>query len=156
MTKLEKIVKEAKAMRKAYPKKYAKWTDYIKAASKKISGLDSVERSGAKTTVNYSRKIATKKVAPKTTQAKLFGTKTHKDTRSHNVNVKVVSGVEPHKGKYFINYTHEGKRVTKYYALLPKNAYKGMDKVYYVMVLSDKGTTLAPLHSVKSGKVVKK
>ena len=94
MTKLEKIVKEAKAMRKAYPKKYAKWTDYIKAASKKISGLDSVKRSGSKTTVNYSRKVATKKTAPKTTQAKLFGTKTHKDTRSHNVNVRVVSGID--------------------------------------------------------------
>ena len=143
MNKLEQIAKEAKAMRKAYPKKYAKWTDYIKAASKKISGLDSVKRSGSKTTVNYSRKTATKKASHKTTQAKLFGvgslwyvvykggkmylkpenmssiyfpyvvysgskseaekyissskisgTKTHKDTRSHNVNVKVVSGVK--------------------------------------------------------------
>ena len=142
MNKLEQIAKEAKAMRKAYPKKYAKWTDYIKAASKKISGLDSVKRSGSKTTVNYSRKTATKKASHKTTQAKLFGvgslwyvvykggkmylkpenmssiyfpyvvysgskseaekyissskisgTKTHKDTRSHNVNVKVVSGL---------------------------------------------------------------
>jgi hypothetical protein len=99
MTKLEKIVKEAKAIRKAYPKKYAKWQDYIKAASKKISGLDSVKRSGSKTTVSYSRKVATKKTAPKTTQAKLFGAKIHKDTRSHNVNVRVVSGVKPTKAQ---------------------------------------------------------
>jgi hypothetical protein len=91
-------------MRKAYPKKYAKWTDYIKAASKKISGLDSVKRSGSKTTVHYSRKVATKKTAPKATQAKLFGTKTHKDTRSHNVNVRVVSGL-----KTFDHYTVRDK-----------------------------------------------
>jgi hypothetical protein len=36
MTTLEKIVKEAKSLKKSYPKKFEKWTDYIKEASKKI------------------------------------------------------------------------------------------------------------------------
>ena len=36
MTTLQKIVKAAKAMKKAHPKKYAKWTDYVKAASRQI------------------------------------------------------------------------------------------------------------------------
>lgn len=105
MTKLQKIVNKAKALRKAQPKKYAKWTDYIKAASKSLSGLDSVKRAGNKTTVNYTKKTAVKKkaVPKKAVQAKLFGVKkvapkkrpaAHKDTKSHNVNIKVVSGVD--------------------------------------------------------------
>jgi hypothetical protein len=36
MTTLEKIVKEAKSLKKNYPKKFEKWTDYIKEASKKF------------------------------------------------------------------------------------------------------------------------
>jgi len=102
MTTLQKIVKEAKALRKKYPKKYAKWTDYVKAASKKISGLDKVRKTGNKTTVHYTKKAPAtkKKAAPKkAVQSSLFGVKkkaaprsTHKDTKSHNVNIRVVSG----------------------------------------------------------------
>ena len=36
MTTLEKIVKEAKSLKKNFPKKFEKWTDYIKEASKKF------------------------------------------------------------------------------------------------------------------------
>ena len=36
MTTLEKIVKEAKSIKKNYPKKFEKWTYYIKEASKKF------------------------------------------------------------------------------------------------------------------------
>jgi hypothetical protein len=36
MTTLEKIVKKAQALKKSYPKKFAKWTDYVKEASKKF------------------------------------------------------------------------------------------------------------------------
>jgi hypothetical protein len=74
MTKLEKIVKEAQKLRKAHPKKYAKWTDYIKAASKSIAGYTGTKRSGSTTTVNYTRKTAVKKSKP-ATQARLFGAK---------------------------------------------------------------------------------
>lgn len=108
MTKLEKIVKAAKALRKKYPNKYSKWTDYIKAASKQVSGFEGVSRKGDKTTVHYSKKgpATKKKAAPKkATQSTLFGVKkaapkkkapagsSHKDTKSHNVNIRVVSGV---------------------------------------------------------------
>ena len=74
MTKLEKIVKEAQKLRKAHPKKYAKWTDYIKAASKSIAGYTGTKRNGATTTVNYTRKTTVKKSKP-TAQSKLFGMK---------------------------------------------------------------------------------
>lgn len=107
MTKLEKIVKAAKALRKKYPNKYSKWTDYIKAASKQIAGFEGVSRKGGKTTVHYTKKspATKKKAAPKkATQSTLFGVKkaapkkkaparsSHKDTKSHNVNIRVVSG----------------------------------------------------------------
>lgn len=55
--KLKKITTVAKQLYKTG--KFAKWTDAIKAASKKIAG-----------------------------------TSTHKDTKSHNVNIRVVSGVK--------------------------------------------------------------
>jgi hypothetical protein len=108
MTKLEKIVKAAKALRKKYPNKYSKWTDYIKAASKQVAGFEGVSRKGDKTTVHYSKKspATKKKAAPKkATQSTLFGVKkaapkkkaparsSHKDTKSHNVNIRVVSGI---------------------------------------------------------------
>jgi len=110
MTKLQQIVKEAQKIRKQYPTKYKKWTDYIKAASKQIAGFEGVSRQGNKTQVHYSRATPAtkkkaapaKKAAPKkSVQTALFGVKkaavkkkaaTHKDTKSHNVNIKVVSG----------------------------------------------------------------
>jgi hypothetical protein len=81
MTTLQKIVAKAKAIKKAHPRKYTKWTDYIKAASKEVKpvakkkivkGLDSVRRSGSKTQVNYTNhsRTAVKKTVK---QAKLFG-----------------------------------------------------------------------------------
>lgn len=99
MTKLQQIVKKAQQIRKQYPNKYSKWTDYIKAASKQIAGFDGVSRQGNKTQVHYSRaaapaakkkatapakkkaapakkKAAPKKAAPaKAVQKSLFGVK---------------------------------------------------------------------------------
>jgi uncharacterized protein HemX len=67
MTKLQQIVKKAQQIRKQYPNKYSKWTDYIKAASKQVAGFEGVSRQGNKTQVHYSRAApaAKKKAAPK-------------------------------------------------------------------------------------------
>lgn len=78
MTTLEKIVKAAKAMKKAHPKKYAKWTDYVKAASRQVKP---VKKAAPKKKIG-----AVKKSAP--------ARSTHKDTKSHNVKIHVVSGIE--------------------------------------------------------------
>ena len=76
----------------------------------KVSGLDKVVKKGNKTTVLYTKK-AKKKAAPKkkATQGVLFGTKkkkaapkkaavrnygSHKDTKSHNVKISVMSGAK--------------------------------------------------------------
>jgi hypothetical protein len=79
MTTLQKIVTEAKKMRKQFPNKYGKWTDYVKAASKKI-----------KPATKAVKKVAG--VAKKKTAV----TK-HTDKGSHNVRIKVVSGL----GEFF-------------------------------------------------------
>lgn len=78
--RLKQITTKAKALYKTG--KFAKWTDAIKAASKQ--------------TGTTKKKIGAvkKKAAPKKKAAKVS---THKDTKSHNVNIKVVSGLTEFK-----------------------------------------------------------
>jgi len=90
MTTLQKIVAKAKALKKAAPKKFSKWTDYIKAASKgmkKPAPVKKVKKKTVKKSVSGVKKTAPKKRATKKSA-------THKDTKSHNVNIRVVSGVD--------------------------------------------------------------
>jgi hypothetical protein len=126
MTALQWIVKEAKSLKKSYPKRFTKWTDYVKQASaiyaSKHKGKSSVGKKKA------IKKVAVKKAAKKKVAKKKIGNKidsyfvkkelksknlrlphgyttikrkrvtgvnpsTHKDTKSHNVNIKVVSGI---------------------------------------------------------------
>lgn len=95
MTTLQLIIKKAKALRKAAPKKYAKWTDYVKAASATI-------KPKKKATVGAVKKKAVKKAAPKKAVKKVVkkaatkkATSIHKDSKSHNVNIRVMSGINP-------------------------------------------------------------
>ena len=126
MTALQWIVKEAKSLKKSYPKRFTKWTDYVKQASaiyaSKHKGKSPI---GKKKVI---KKVAVKKAAKKKVEKKKIGSKidsyfvkkelkaknlkmphgytttkrkrvtgvkpsTHKDTKSHNVNIKVVSGI---------------------------------------------------------------
>jgi hypothetical protein len=81
MTTLQKIIKDAKSLRAKSPKKYSKWTDYVKEASKKY----------ASKTKTVKKKATKKKVGAAKPVSK------HKDTKSHNVNIRVVSGVKKKK-----------------------------------------------------------
>lgn len=74
MSALKQITTKAKALYKSG--KYKKWTDAIKAASK--------------TVVKKVSGTTKKKAAPKKKAIS-----THKDTKSHNVNIRVVSGDKP-------------------------------------------------------------
>lgn len=76
-THLQKITDKAKQLRKANPK--LKWIDAVKKASK----LMPKKAVGA----------VKKKAAPKKA-AKKVATKKHVDTKSHNVNIRVVSGAK--------------------------------------------------------------
>ena len=48
MTTLEKIVKKAQALKKSYPKKFAKWTDYVKEASKEFRSTTATAKKKSK------------------------------------------------------------------------------------------------------------
>ena len=95
MTQLQKIVAKAKTLKKSHPN--TKWTDLIKKASKLVSpAKKSVGSVKKKSTV----KKAVKKYAPvkplakkKKAVKKSIARSTHKDTKSHNVNIRVMSGI---------------------------------------------------------------
>lgn len=70
--------------------------------------------------------------------------------------LKKISGVAPHKAKYFIEFMHQGIERTEYFDKLPKGVYKGENKILYVMKLTDKGTSLLPLLYTKNNLPVKK
>ena len=63
MTTLEKIVKKAQALKKSYPKKFAKWTDYVKEASKEFKKLP--DRMKKKTNIGKIKKTKKKKLVYK-------------------------------------------------------------------------------------------
>lgn len=84
-SKLKAITTKAKQLYKTG--KFAKWTDAIKEASKNLSKGKKV--SGVKKAVKKKAvKKATKKKAVKKSAPKSY----HKDTKSHNVKISVVSG----------------------------------------------------------------
>ena len=85
MTALQSIIKEAKSLKKQYPKRYSKWTDYVKQAS-------AIYASKHKGKSPVGKKKSTKK---KVGTAKPLSK--HKDTKSHNVNIRVVSGIKKKK-----------------------------------------------------------
>lgn len=111
MTQLQKIVAKAKTLRKSYPK--LKWTDLIKKASKlvtpakkSVSGINRkvvakksapvkhlikkrIETKSDFAMAGVGKKKATKKAVKKSPARSL-----HKDTKSHNVNIRVMSGVK--------------------------------------------------------------
>ena len=156
MTALQWIVKEAKKIKKEYPKRFAKWTDYVAQASaiyskkhkghspvgkkkkskvgnvksmkyviekdgKFLTGLggnykfisnkefayvfDSLDKAKTLSNVyggkvkNWSsigavkKKKAAKNVAHKKPHKKSPARSLHKDTKSHNVNIRVMSGI---------------------------------------------------------------
>ena len=98
MTTLQLIIKKAKALRKAAPNKYSKWTDYVKAASATIKPNKKATVSGVKKKAapkKAAAKKAVKKAAPKK------ATSIHKDSKSHNVRINVVSGLDK-KTKFYI------------------------------------------------------
>lgn len=87
MSALKEITTRAKKLYKTG--KYAKWTDAIKEASKSLHKKPAKHKvSGIKKTV---KKKATKKAISKSY---------HKDTKSHNVNIRVMSGFS--KTKFYL------------------------------------------------------
>jgi hypothetical protein len=113
------------------------------------------------------KKAAPKKVTAKKVVAKKMDN--HKDNKSHNVNIRVISGlkklsgVEPHKAKYYIEYKKSGVSTIEYFDKLPKDLYYAagyqdakLKGKAYITRLTDSGTTLIPLLFTKNNIQVKK
>jgi hypothetical protein len=132
MTKLEQIVKRAKQIRLAQPNKFAKWTDYVKFASKdladKVVGKKKTvgkanllpfpkeKKQTGKSNTEYDRRNQAmapgkRKASPaakkpyyyesranRSDKGKLLGM--HKDTKSHNVRINVMSGIDKTLKRY--------------------------------------------------------
>ena len=81
MSTLTKIVSLAKKLKKEAPNKFAKWTDYVKEASKQI-------KTKSKPVINKAKKTAKKLVK----KAKNKIAESHKDTNSPNVKLSIYSG----------------------------------------------------------------
>jgi predicted nucleic acid-binding Zn-ribbon protein len=104
MTQLQKIVAKAKTLRKSYPK--LKWTDLIKKASKlvtpakkSVSGINkAVVKKYAPVKPLVKKRIETKSdfamagIKEKKAVKKSPARSMHKDTKSHNVRISVMSG----------------------------------------------------------------
>lgn len=105
MTQLQKIVAKAKTLRKSHPK--LKWTDLIKKASKlvtpakkSVSGINkAVVKKYAPVKPLVKKRIETKSdfamagIKKKKAVKKSPARSMHKDTKSHNVNIRVMSGI---------------------------------------------------------------
>jgi len=110
-----------------------------------------------------SKKVArkvVKKAAPKKVARKVESV--HKDTKSHNVNIRVISGLSkiigiPHKSKYYITYKKFETKYNEYFDKLPKDRYLSpSDRIVYIMRNTDNGTALVPLRYTKNENFVKK
>ena len=87
--RLKQITTKAKALYKTG--KFAKWTDAIKAASKQTASVSATKKKATKKKAVPKKKTAIKKaVSKKKAAAKSY----HKDTKSHNVRINVVSGIK--------------------------------------------------------------
>ena len=65
MTALQTIIKEAKILRAKNPKKYKKWTDYVKEASKNYSAKNKVIKKPISKKKVVKKKAAKKKIVKK-------------------------------------------------------------------------------------------
>jgi len=83
MTALKWITTEAKKLRKQQPKRFATWREYVTHASSLYS-----KKHKVKPIVRKKKVGAVKKKAAKKSPARSI----HKDTKSHNVNIRVMSG----------------------------------------------------------------
>ena len=119
MTALQSIIKEAKAIRKKMPK--IEWKKAVAQASaiyaskhkgkSPVGKKKAVKKAAKKKAVGSVKKKAVKKVARKKVGVVKKATTMHKDTKSHNVNIRVMSGVDSNITKQLNTY----KGLIRYY-----------------------------------------
>jgi len=141
MTALQWIVKEAKAIKKKYPKRFSKWTEYVAQASaiyaSKHKGKSPVGKKKAAPKKAAKKKVGAapkKKAAPKKVVKKVAkkaapkkSVSLHKDTKSHNVNIRVMSGYkkignldEINKGDILVSHWGYDQTNVDFYTVIKK------------------------------------
>jgi hypothetical protein len=90
MTALQTIIKEAKSLKKSFPNRFAKWTDYVKQASaiyaSKHKGVSPVGKK--KAVKKTAKKKAVKKVSKKETIKKTLPKKSNRKYIIYNIDTK--------------------------------------------------------------------
>ena len=118
MTALQTIIKEAKSLKKQYPKRYSKWTDYVKQASaiyaskhKNKSTVNKKKATKIKISGVKKKKIVKKAVkkSPTLTKVKLILKQDHKRLKhgynltNGNVRIGVIKSMEMEQYHQTIN-----------------------------------------------------
>ena len=109
MTALQWIVKEAKSLKKSYPKRFTKWTDYVKQASaiyaskhkgkspvgkKKAAPKKVAVKKTAKKKIGVVKKKAAKKPSEKSILNKIHKVKKDVDNLDEAQHKHMMSGIE--------------------------------------------------------------
>jgi len=160
MTALQTIVKEAKSIKKAYPNRFAKWTDYVKQASaiyaSKHKGKSPVGKKKAvkKTAkkklvkkIGVVKKKVLKKVAPKKAAKKIRKHTHYGKVKSH---MRRVNGVtkKPSEKDVLKSITHAVKVQKAHMSINGLKIY-GLDK--YKDVLKDIHSYNETIERIKKG-----
>ncbi len=149
--KFKAIVKEASKLRKKNPsltQAQAVKQAWAISYGKKRAGVGATKKKAAPTKVKAKKSKRTSEM--------------HTDTKSHNVNIRVMSGLSkitgtPHKSKYFIKYKIDNIQRMEYFDKLPKDRYVSpSERIVYLMRNTDNGTALVPLRFTKNDLFVKK
>jgi len=134
-----------KKVAKKVVKKVAKKIGYSKIRLDQEKGITKVLKNTPKTLFPYTAKEKIVKAGKK-----YFDEQAKKISGLYKIIGKVYN-------KYYIEYIHPNEyKSREYFNLLPKNYYKGKDRILYISKLTNKGTALIPLKYTKNDKLIKK
>jgi hypothetical protein len=131
---------------KLKPKKTAKKKiGYSKVRLEQEKGITKVLKNTPRTLFPYTAKEKIVKAGKK-----YFDEQAKKISGLYKIIGKVYN-------KYYIEYIHPNEyKSREYFNVLPKNYYKGKDRILYISKLTNKGTALIPLKYTKTDKLIKK
>ena len=154
------------------------WSNWIKKNGRKIGAIKSkvfkkkaaTKKKAAKKKIGYSKirleqekgitkvlKNTPKTLFPYTAKEKIVKAgKKYFDQEAKKISglYKIVGKVS---NKYYVEFIHPNEyKFKEYFNVLPKNYYKGKDRILYISRLTNKGTALIPLKYTKTDKLIKK
>ena len=140
------VVKKKAAPKKKVAKKVVKKKiGYSKIRLKQEKGITKVLKNAPKTLFPYTAEEKIVKAGKK-----YFDEQAKKISGLYKIVGKV-------SNKYYVEFIHPNEyKFKEYFNVLPKNYYKGKDRILYISRLTNKGTALIPLKYTKTDKLIKK